>query len=153
MSDYATLTRPVILIGASGLGKSTIAQNIAHHVVIHGHTVLFTTASQLLGDLAALDSDSLLRRRLRYYAAPALLVIDEVGNLSYSNRHADLLFELINRRDEQKSTSAFRIDQLNTTDLYTIKYEFCSGDTRLKRVKSQQPDSTLQLSYASPLSF
>ena len=153
MSDYATLTRPVILIGASGLGKSTIAQNIAHHVVIHGHTVLFTTASQLLGDLAALDSDSLLRRRLRYYAAPALLVIDEVGNLSYSNRHADLLFELINRRDEQKSTSAFRIDQLNTTDLYTIKCEFCSGDTRLKRVKSQQPDSTLQLSYASPLSF
>ena len=100
-----------ILVGSSGLGKSTIAQNIAHHVVIHGHTVLFTTASQLLGDLAALDSDSLLRRRLRYYAAPALLVIDEVGNLSYSNRHADLLFELINRRDEQKSTSAFRIDQ------------------------------------------
>jgi DNA replication protein DnaC len=43
-------------------------------------------------------------RRLRYYAAPALLVIDEVGYLSYSNRHADLFFELINRRHEQKCT-------------------------------------------------
>ena len=94
----------VILVGASGLGKSTLAQNIAHQAVLHGHTVLFTTAGQLLGDLAALDSDSALRRRLRYYAAPALLVIDEVGYLSYSNRHADLLFELINRRHEQKST-------------------------------------------------
>ena len=41
---------------------------------------------------------------LRYYAAPSLLVIDEVGYLSYSNRHADLLFELISRRHEQKST-------------------------------------------------
>lgn len=37
-------------------------------------------------------------------AAPALLVIDEVGYLSYSNRHADMLFELINRRYEAKST-------------------------------------------------
>jgi DNA replication protein DnaC len=31
-------------------------------------------------------------------------LIDEVGYLSYSNRHADLLFELINRRHEKKST-------------------------------------------------
>ena len=37
-------------------------------------------------------------------AAPALLCIDEVGYLSYSNRHADLLFELISRRYEQKCT-------------------------------------------------
>jgi DNA replication protein DnaC len=66
--------------------------------------VLFTTAGQLLGDLAALDSDSALRRRLRHYARPRLLLIDEVGYLSYSNRHADLLFELVSRRYEQKST-------------------------------------------------
>ena len=69
-----------------------------------GHTVLFTTAGQLLGELAALDSDTTLRYRLRRYAAPSLLVIDEVGYLSYSNRHADLLFELISRRHEKKST-------------------------------------------------
>jgi hypothetical protein len=62
------------------------------------------TAGQLLGELAALDSDSALRRRLKHYAAPDLLLIDEVGYLSYSNRHADLLFELISRRYEQKST-------------------------------------------------
>ncbi len=72
--------------------------------VLEGHTVLFATAGQLLGDLAGLDSDSALRYRLRRYAAPDLLVIDEVGYLSYSNRHADLLFELINRRHEKKST-------------------------------------------------
>jgi DNA replication protein DnaC len=102
--DFLKGAANVILIGASGLGKSTIAQNIAHQAVIHGATVLFTSAGQLLGDLAALDSDSALRRRLRHYAAPDLLVIDEVGYLSYSNRHADLLFELINRRHEQKST-------------------------------------------------
>jgi DNA replication protein DnaC len=86
------------------VGKSMLARNIAHQALIHGHTVLFATAGQLLGDLAALDSDSALRRRLRHYAAPELLLIDEVGYLSYSNRHADLLFELISRRYEKKST-------------------------------------------------
>jgi DNA replication protein DnaC len=94
----------VVLSGSNGVGKSTLARNIAHQAVIQGHTVMFTSAGQMLGDLAALDSDSALRRRLRHYAAPQLLVIDEIGYLSYSNRHADLLFELVSRRYEQKST-------------------------------------------------
>ena len=45
-----------------------------------------------------------LRRKLRHYAAPDVLIIDEVGYLSYSNRHADLLFELVSRRYQNKST-------------------------------------------------
>jgi DNA replication protein DnaC len=94
----------VVLVGPNGVGKSMIAQNIAHQALTRGHTVLFTSAGQLLGDLCALDSDSALRRRLRHYARPHLLVIDEVGYLSYSNRHADLMFELISRRYQNKST-------------------------------------------------
>jgi len=66
--------------------------------------VLFKSASEMLGELAALDSDSALRRRLHHYATPDILVIDEVGYLSYSNRHADLLFELVSRRYEAHST-------------------------------------------------
>jgi len=102
--DFLKEATNVILVGPNGVGKSTLARNLAHQAVIHGHTVLFTTAGQLLGDLAALDSDSALRRRLRHYARPDLLAIDEVGYLSYSNRHADLLFELVSRRYEHKST-------------------------------------------------
>jgi DNA replication protein DnaC len=72
--------------------------------LIAGHTVPFTSAGQLLGDPCALDSDSALRRRLRHYVQPQLLVIDEVGYLSYSNRHADLMFELVSRRYQSRST-------------------------------------------------
>jgi DNA replication protein DnaC len=88
----------VMLVGPNGVGKSMLACNLGHQALIQGHTALFITAGQLLGELAALDSDSALRRRLKHYAAPDLLLIDEVGYLSYSNRHADLLFELISRR-------------------------------------------------------
>ena len=94
----------VILIGPNGVGKTMLAKNIAYQALIAGHTVMFTVAGQLLGDLTAIDSDAALRRRLRHYAAPDFLAIDEIGYLSYSNRHADLLFELLNRRYEKKST-------------------------------------------------
>jgi DNA replication protein DnaC len=94
----------VILVGPNGVGKSTIARNIAHQAVLQGHNVLFTGASQMLNELAAHDGDSALKRRLAQYARPHLLVIDEVGYLSYSNRHADLLFEIVSRRYEERST-------------------------------------------------
>jgi DNA replication protein DnaC len=72
-----------VFVGPNGVGKSMFAQNIADQAVIDGHTVLFTSAGQLLGDLCALDSDSALQRRLRHYARPQLLIIDEVGSAIY----------------------------------------------------------------------
>lgn len=94
----------IIVCGPNGVGKSTIAKNIGYQSVIHGHTALFTTAGHMLGDLAAQDGDLALQRKLKYYTNPKLLIIDELGYLSYSNRHADLLFEIISRRYHQKST-------------------------------------------------
>ena len=94
----------IVLFGNNGVGKTMVALNIAHQAVLQGHTALCTTAGLMLSELAALDSDSALRRRLQHYSAPDLLLIDEVGYLSYSNRHADLLFELISRRYQHKST-------------------------------------------------
>jgi DNA replication protein DnaC len=102
--DFLKDATNVVLVGQNGLGKTMLLQNIAHQALVAGHTVLFTTAGGLLGDLAALDSDSALRRRLQHYARPTLLAIDEVAYLSYSNRHADLMFELVSRRYENKST-------------------------------------------------
>ena len=102
--DFLHDASNVVLVGPNGVGKTMCACNLGYQAVLAGHTALFVTAGQLLGDLAALDSDSALRARLRRYAAPDLLLIDEVGYLSYSNRHADLLFELVSRRYQHKST-------------------------------------------------
>jgi len=102
--DFINDATNIIFLGSNGVGKSTIAQNLAYQAALQGHSVLFTSAATMLNDLAAQDGDMALKRRLKYYAQPKLLVIDEVGYLSYSNRHADLLFEIVNRRYENVST-------------------------------------------------
>lgn len=102
--DFIKDVNNLILCGPNGVGKTTIARNIAYQAVIQGFTVLFTTAAGMLNELAALDSESALRRRIKYYTQPTVLFIDEVGYLSYSNRHADLLFNIISQRYEKKST-------------------------------------------------
>lgn len=87
-----------ILLGPNGVGKSMILRNLAHHALVRGHTVRFTTASDMLADLAAQDTSAALARRLRRWTLPRLLCVDEVGYLSYSARYADLLFEVVTRR-------------------------------------------------------
>jgi len=101
--DFLASQRNLVLIAPQGLGKTMIAQNIAHQAVLAGHTALFTTASQLMLDLGAQDSPRALDRRLKHYARVSLLVIDEVGYLSYDARNADLLFQIVSRRYEEKS--------------------------------------------------
>jgi DNA replication protein DnaC len=89
-----------IFLGPNGVGKSTMAKNVAYQALLAGHTVRFVTASQMLNDLAAQDSAASLQRRLARYTGPKLLCVDELGYLSYGNRHADLLFEVVSRRYE-----------------------------------------------------
>jgi DNA replication protein DnaC len=93
----------LVLVAAQGLGKTMLARNIAHEAVLQGHSALFVEASRMLLDLGAQDSARALERRLRHYAKPSLLCVDEVGYLSYDARAADLLFEIVSRRYEQKS--------------------------------------------------
>lgn len=101
--DFLAAARNVVLVAPGGLGKTTIAQNLAHNAILAGRSVLFVTAAQALLDLGGQESTRALERRLRYYANVGLLVLDEVGYLAFDNRNADLLFQLVSRRYEKKS--------------------------------------------------
>ena len=102
--EFITELANVVLIGPNSTGKTTIAKNLAHLALLGGYSARFTTASAMLNDLAAQDSAAGLARRLRHYCRPTLLVCDELGYLSYDSRYADLLFEVVTRRYQQRST-------------------------------------------------
>lgn len=101
--DFLTTPENVLLVGAQGLGKTMLAKNIAHQAILAGHSALFTTAAELLLDLNGQETARALERRFRHYTRPALLVIDEVGYLSYDAHAADLLFQIVSRRYESKA--------------------------------------------------
>jgi len=99
--DFLADRANVILVGPNGVGKTTIARNIGYEALRAGMTVLSVKASELVADLAMQESSSALQRRLRRYVNPSLLVIDELGYLSYDDRQGDLLFEVVSKRHEK----------------------------------------------------
>jgi DNA replication protein DnaC len=94
----------VILVGTNGLGKTMIAQNLAHAALMMGVTVRFIKAGDMLNELVECDGSAKRRRCLKKYCDIPLLVIDEVGYLSYDSRFSDLLYEIVSGRYERHST-------------------------------------------------
>ncbi len=96
----------VVIVGPNGIGKTMISKGLAYAALHAGHTALFTTASELLNDLAGQESAAARQRCLRKYLRPRCLVIDELGYLSYDNRYADLLFEVVTHRYKDEKSIA-----------------------------------------------
>jgi DNA replication protein DnaC len=71
----------VVFIGTVGLGKTHIAIALGHAACIGGHSVLFTTAVDIINTLAAAQSTGRLKREIGRYLKPGLLIIDELGYL------------------------------------------------------------------------
>jgi hypothetical protein len=70
--EFLTEAANVVLLGPNGVGKTMIAKNLAHQALLRGYTVRFTTASDMLHDLASKTTDYSLAQRLRRYCAPQL---------------------------------------------------------------------------------
>jgi DNA replication protein DnaC len=99
--DFLHEARNLVLVGRNGLGKTMIAQNICHAAVLAGYSVFFRSAPALLEELHRQTPEG-RRRKLRTYANVGLLCVDEVGYLSFDDKAADLLYEVINCRYERK---------------------------------------------------
>lgn len=93
----------VVFIGGVGLGKTHLASALGYQACLKGHTVLFTSAIDIINNLVSAQHAGVLKQELKKYLKPALLVIDELGYLPIDKIGADLLFQIISQRYEQGS--------------------------------------------------
>jgi DNA replication protein DnaC len=77
--DFIRRRNNLVLVGWSGIGKSHIIQALGQKACVHGYRVLYRTFAELIADLTASLADKTLPARLRRYANPDLLIIDEFG--------------------------------------------------------------------------
>ncbi len=101
--NFIKTSKNIIIAGAQGLGKTMLAKNLAWNAAIKGYSALFTSASKMVIELSSQESGAALQRCLNKYEHPKLLVIDEIGYLSFDNKSADYIFEIVNRRYEKGS--------------------------------------------------
>jgi len=102
--DFIADKANCVFVGPSGVGKTHLANAIGQLACLRGHRVRFTTAADLVNDLVAGQAKNTLQRRLAAWAAYDLLLVDELGYLSFDARGADLLYQVFNRRYQRTST-------------------------------------------------
>jgi DNA replication protein DnaC len=102
--DFIAPGDNVLLRGPSGVGKTMLAKNIGIAALAAGYSVRATTLAAALADLLQQESMPAFERRLKRYLRPQLLILDELGYLPCDSRAADILYNIISRRHEHRST-------------------------------------------------
>jgi len=102
--DFVRDKTNCVFVGPSGVGKTHLSNAIGQLACLRGFRVRFVLAADLVNDLVAGAAKNTLHRRLATWAAPDLVLIDELGYLSFDARGADLLYQVFNRRYQRCST-------------------------------------------------
>jgi DNA replication protein DnaC len=100
---FLALAENVLIFGPPGVGKTHLAIALGRAVIQAGHTVLFTSATSLIGGLAKAEAEGKLGEQLTFLGKPKLLIVDELGYLPFERRSAHLFFQLVARRYERGS--------------------------------------------------
>ena len=94
----------ILLVGPTGVGKSHIAQALGHRACRAGHSVLYTSAHDLLAQLRASRGDGTLDRKMVRLTTVDLLVIDDLGLRPLVNDEPIDLYEIIRQRYQRAAT-------------------------------------------------
>lgn len=101
--DFLSQSANVIFLGGVGVGKTHLASALGYAACLEDHSVLFTGAIAVINDLQDAQKHGELKRTLKKYLHPQLLILDEVGYLPIDQKGADLLFQVISQRYERGS--------------------------------------------------
>ncbi len=95
--------RNILCLGKPGLGKTRIAKAVTHAACLAGHSVLCVVAAEMIEDLHASEADGSLKRALRRYVKPAVLLVDEFGYEPFTAQATNYLFRVVSARHRHGS--------------------------------------------------
>ena len=99
--DFVARAEVVHFLGPPGTGKSHLATALGVAAVRAGRSVYRATLAEIVEALGRAEREGRLLERIRFYARPALLIIDEIGYLPITAGGANLFFQLVNARYER----------------------------------------------------
>jgi DNA replication protein DnaC len=105
--DFVTEGRSLILTGKPGRGKTHLAVAVAYRAIQNGFDAIFTTAAAMIDELSGAFRAGRLAEALQTYTHPAVLVVDEVGYLTYGTDAANMLFHVVNDRHRRRRAMVF----------------------------------------------
>ena len=101
--EFLAAAKNILFIGAPGVGKTHLAIALGIKAAQARKPVLFFTAEQLTGQLAAAEVSGRLNHFLDQLARAELIIVDELGYLSLTKQTARLFFQLVSKRYEKGS--------------------------------------------------
>jgi DNA replication protein DnaC len=101
--DYIRQKHNVLICGPSGVGKSHLAQALAHEACRQGYDVLFSNTHKMLQHLNGGRADGSFERRLAFYVRPDLLILDDFGLKPLLPPGPEDLYDVIAERYERGS--------------------------------------------------
>lgn len=102
--NFIQANENVIFCGTPGTGKTHLSVSLGIEAAKNHFSTYFINCQDLIEQLKQAARENRLDAKLKHYGRYRLLIIDEIGYLNLDSTAANLLFQLINRRYEKKST-------------------------------------------------
>ena len=101
--DFIDTSRPAVLLGDSGTGKTHLLIGTGMAACQAGRSVRYITAAGLVNELVEAQDTHQLSKIVARYGRCELLLVDELGYLHLDPRGAELLFQVLTEREERAS--------------------------------------------------
>ena len=101
--QWISLHYNILVVGATGTGKTFLACALAHKACLEGYASLYAKINRMLPELAIAKGDGLYSKKMNALAKADVLILDDFGLNRFNEEQRRDLLELLDDRHEKRS--------------------------------------------------